>query len=287
MLKIPKIPLSTKLNLESSRSREGIVGPDGEQVVQCLAAAIENKLVLSSASDPSDLRSQDADLHAECAIFQAPDSCCRGSAATSKRALTEISTCAGSTPGHSQREACGKGVEGMPREPPSQFEIQVFLLELLRAYRLPAEVAVIALVYLDRFSERSGEAVTKENWQRLTLIALITASKAWDEDSFDNAEFAQVSRGYDVSDINAFERVFLQCLGYDIVVTGAMYNKTHFLMETLKGQDADFSVPRLEGGRAVKLEETSLKRQTELLEYLERLDPQSPAISENSFRREQ
>merc|ERR1712039_337395 len=148
-----------------------------------------------------------------------------------------------------------------------QFEIQVFLLELLRAYRLSAEVVVIALFYLDRFSERSGEAVTFANWQRLTLIALITASKVWDEDSFDNAEFAQVSPGLGLSDINAFERVFLQCLGYDVTVTGAMYDKTRFLMETLRGQDAAvFSVPGLEAGRAVKLEERSLKRQTELLE---------------------
>merc|ERR1712203_691853 len=129
---------------------------------------------------------------------------------------------------------------------------------------------------------RSGVPLTSCNWQSVALMAIVSATKVWDEDPFDNAEFAQITSGsYDVNDINAFERVFLQCLGYDIIVNESTYARTQFLLETLKHKDVcSFVVPQLMPERAAELEEKSTKRQSELLEYLERLEPCSPVSSE-------
>mmetsp|Transcript_151597 Transcript_151597/g.484581 ORF Transcript_151597/g.484581 Transcript_151597/m.484581 type:complete len:283 (+) Transcript_151597:616-1464(+) len=275
--------------VDRNGGRGGLACAHSEQVVQCFAAALQIKLQLGVASAeavaarPMCGEMQDQGWSDECAIFRMPAQKAGKRPKSALSAMTESSTCASTgTPPSSKRWKAGD-LGDERADVPSNFEVQVFLLELLRTYRLEAEVAIIALIYIDRFVERSGEPLSSENWQRVTLIALISASKVWDEDPFDNAEFAEMSPSYDVRDINAFEHAFLQCVGYDVVINGPMYTKTHFFMQTLMSKDAgNFSMPELDEDRAAELEESSLKRQTELLDYIECLEPDSPASSENA-----
>merc|ERR1712113_391328 len=98
--------------------------------------------------------------------------------------------------------------------------------------------SVITLFYLERFSELSGIAITPDNWQRLTITAMMLASKVWNDESFENIEFSQLCPLYTLDEINAFERTFLKNVGYNMAVKGSEYAKTYFLLRTLGAKDA-------------------------------------------------
>ena len=49
----------------------------------------------------------------------------------------------------------------------------------------------MTLVYVERFEAVSGVALTPDNWQRLAVTCMMLASKVWDDDSYENDEFAK------------------------------------------------------------------------------------------------
>merc|ERR1712232_548282 len=136
------------------------------------------------------------------------------------------------------------------------------------------EVSIITLFYLDRFTELSGVAMTPDNWQRLTISAMMLASKVWNDESFENFEFAQLCPLYTLDEINAFERIFLKSVGYNMSVKGSEYAKTYFMLRTLGAKDsADFGLEPLDPVRASRLTERCLEKQIEFRErYPDDLD---------------
>merc|ERR1712183_614180 len=112
------------------------------------------------------------------------------------------------------------------------------------------------LFYLERFSELSGIALTPDNWQRLTITAMMLASKVWNDESFENIEFSQLCPLYTLDEINAFERVFLKGVGYNMAVKTSDYAKTYFMLRTLGAKDSlDFDLPPMDPQRASRLQE--------------------------------
>merc|ERR1712232_1298654 len=129
------------------------------------------------------------------------------------------------------------------------------------------EVSIITLFYLDRFTELSGVAMTPDNWQRLTISAMMLASKVWNDESFENFEFAQLCPLYTLDEINTFERIFLKSVGYNMSVKGSEYAKTYFLLRTLGAKDsADFALEPINDLRASRLSDRCLKKQMEFRE---------------------
>jgi len=55
--------------------------------------------------------------------------------------------------------------------------------------RMEKEIPILCLIYLDRFTKKTGVLVNQHNWRRLALITLILASKIWDDDSLENVHF--------------------------------------------------------------------------------------------------
>ena len=53
------------------------------------------------------------------------------------------------------------------------------------------EVPILALVYIERLLINSGFGLTGRNWRKITLTSLIIASKIWDDESFENDNFAK------------------------------------------------------------------------------------------------
>jgi len=150
------------------------------------------------------------------------------------------------------------------RTAPNQWDIYGFLRDVMVNFRLEPEVSVITLFYLDRFSEMSAVAITPDNWQRLTITAMMLASKVWNDESFENIEFSQLCPLYSLDEINTFERTFLMCVGYNMSVKGSQYAKTYFLLRTLGAKDAaTFSIAPLDEQRASRLQERCLEKQIE------------------------
>ena len=101
------------------------------------------------------------------------------------------------------------------------------------ASKMEKEIPIIALVYLERLLERTGILMNNLNWRRLTLVTLCLASKIWDDDSLENEHFPKVMKDVTLKEINTFERVLLDLLGYDLVVWGAEYAKYFFVLWSL------------------------------------------------------
>ena len=81
------------------------------------------------------------------------------------------------------------------------------------------EVTIISLVYIERLLVKTGLSLDNRNWRRVTFTALvyllillkiqILASKIWDDESFENDNFAKAFPQYTTNEINELERVFV------------------------------------------------------------------------------
>ena len=52
------------------------------------------------------------------------------------------------------------------------------------------EASIAALIYIERLLLRSGFSITNKNWRKITFTSLIMANKIWDDESFENENFA-------------------------------------------------------------------------------------------------
>lgn len=183
--------------------------------------------------------------------------------------MAELSTQAGSTPSSSGRRAAAEGTL------PTQFEIHVTMLQLVREYEFDPSSFVVVLAYLDKLCEVSPEAFMHDTWQRIVFAALLLASKVWYVGAAtappSNLEVAARSQLYGPEEVNKIEAALLFCLGYDVVVATDRYAaallRLHSLCPDLPDMPGAAAAARVE-----ELEENSLKRQTELLDYLEGLE---------------
>ena len=77
------------------------------------------------------------------------------------------------------------------RRIPNKWDIYDFLELVIRCLEVDAEVSVVTLVYLERFCGMSGVSFTPDNWQRLTITAMMLASKVWYDESYENVDFCR------------------------------------------------------------------------------------------------
>jgi len=277
-------------SLDSAKISECLAGFDVDHVIKCLAVAVQNKIIPSTRKSRPHTASSDRIV--ACAIFLEPK--CKekllhqNSVPTSpglgpggKARLeigSELSFCSplmSRDPQNSGsfelRDSMGRLLDPLNnlavRVAPSSWDIYGFCRDVMVNFRLQPEVSIITLFYLDRFTELSGVAITPDNWQRLTITAMMLASKVWDDESYENPEFAQLCPLYSIDEINTFERVFLKSVGYNMSVKGSEYAKTYFLLRTLGAKDnPDFGMKPLDQMRASRLAERCLQKQIEFRE---------------------
>ena len=93
------------------------------------------------------------------------------------------------------------------------------------------EIPILCLIYLERFTNKTGILLNYANWRRLLLICLVLASKIWDDDSLENVHFPQVMSEVSVKEIAGLEQVFLRLIDFDLVIRGAEYAKYYFILK--------------------------------------------------------
>ena len=71
--------------------------------------------------------------------------------------------------------------------------------------------------------------LTPSNWRKITFTALVLGSKIWDDESFENHNFAKVFPTFDVDDVNEMERMFLERIEYDLSIPSGDYAKYYFI----------------------------------------------------------
>lgn len=275
-------------SLDSAQVRECLAGFDVDHIIRCLASALQNCIIMCVAKSRPHAASVAS--VAACVIFMEP--ACRErieQMAAQTRAQAQASSHRSSHDGASPlsslcsplmtaagasvdlRDSMGKPVDPLNalavRSVPNKWDIYGFLRDVMVNFRLEPEVSVITLFYLERFTELSGIALTPDNWQRLTITSMMLASKVWNDESFENIEFSQLCPLYTLDEINAFERIFLKHVSYNMSVKGSEYAKTYFLLRTLGAKDAaDFGLEPMDGLRASRLAERCLEKQLEFRE---------------------
>lgn len=71
--------------------------------------------------------------------------------------------------------------------------------------KMENEIPIICLVYLERLLTKTGVLLNRDNWKRLTLVALCVGSKIWDDDSLENVHFPKVMPDVSLPMINKLE----------------------------------------------------------------------------------
>jgi len=92
------------------------------------------------------------------------------------------------------------------------------------------EVVIICLVYIERLILKTHQHVSAANWKKITFTALVLASKIWDDESFENDNFAKAFPVFSTKEINELERVFLDFIEYDLVIKSSEYAKYYFVL---------------------------------------------------------
>lgn len=214
--------------------------------VQCLAAALHGRLNASSGA--SNMRRDGGTHAAELDVFFEPEPL--NSFLEETREEAQSPTLQHSVSG-SERSAISP-CSPFANSQLSKWQLCEHIAEVMQIFQMQPEVSVIALVYLDRFSECSGTAITNDNWQRLMFMALILAMKVWDEAPFDNEEIAQISPQYSLSELCTLEKAFMQALEFDLSVQDAEYADVQQMLRTF-GAQSEPSPATLDADRAAAL----------------------------------
>jgi len=277
-------------SMDSAQVKECLAGFDVDHIIKCLATALQNQIILHIGK--SRPHSCSDECLSACSIFlepackerlQAQAMQMRGQAGQAHQASTPdsgrgacnseigspVSLCS-ALQSIELKDSMGKPYHPLNaiamRTAPNKWDIYGFLRDVMVNFRLEPEVSVVTLVYIMRFIELSRVALTPDNWQRLTIAAMMLASKVWNDESFENIEFAQLCPLYTLDEINTFERIFLKCVGYNMSVKGSQYAKTYFLLRTLGAKDAADFIEPLDNLRASRLQERCLEKQVEFRE---------------------
>lgn len=142
--------------------------------------------------------------------------------------------------------------------PPTYDLMYKYCKYVVIASKMEKEIPILALVYLERLLARTGILMNNLNWRRLILTVLCLASKIWDDDSLENEHFPKVMKDVTIQEINTFERILLDLIGYDLVIKGPEYAKYYFILRTI-AQTHKIPMPLqpLSVEKILKLQQTS------------------------------
>ena len=113
---------------------------------------------------------------------------------------------------------------------PSIPDLNSFLKSLFLPLRLPREVAVLAIVYVERLIAAGTELRTC-TWKPVLISCLLIASKTWEDVSAQNVDFKDVQKVYTLQGINKMERVLASQLQWRFFVSPEEYSDTFYALK--------------------------------------------------------
>jgi len=212
-----------RASLDSAVLPEGTIGRfDVDHILRCLALALQDQIILA-VRDPRPHGCSWATLK-QSIIYLEP------------KAYQELkSDCPSPAPSEGKVQHPLNDIAS--RRVPTTWQMYTFLRSAMVGWRLSPEVAVVTLVYIERLAEVCGLRATPDNWQRLAMTCMMLASKVWDDESYENQDFAAACPLYSVDDINTMERTCLKLLDYRVLVTGSQYAKCYFRLRVTGARD--------------------------------------------------
>jgi len=136
---------------------------------------------------------------------------------------------------------------------PTSNKIGFFLSLIFNGEKLSAESAVMALAYIDRLLSLTNLHLHASNWRRVTLGAIIVASKVWEDQAIWNVDFLNVFPYCTVEDLNRLERQFLSAIQYMVTLKSSVYTKYYLDIRALSDKN-NFPMEPLTEERLKELE---------------------------------
>jgi len=105
-----------------------------------------------------------------------------------------------------------------------------FLSIIFFTRKLPAECAVVAVVYIDKLLEVTQLTFHDGNWRIIVFTALLLANKVWAEHAVWNEDFLKIFSDVwlSIRAISRVERVFLKYISFDLNIKPSVYSKYYF-----------------------------------------------------------
>ncbi|EGR33732.1 n-terminal domain protein [Ichthyophthirius multifiliis] len=113
---------------------------------------------------------------------------------------------------------------------PQQQTIQNYCKNIIISCKMEREIPIITLIYIERLLLNSGFSLNNLNWRKITITAMILASKIWDDESFENNNFSKAFPYFSVQQLNEMERVFVNFIDYSLYIKGQEYAKFYFIL---------------------------------------------------------
>jgi hypothetical protein len=144
---------------------------------------------------------------------------------------------------------------------PEVEQIYEYISLIFKAERLGAECAILCLAYIERIISLTGLTLTPANWRRVTLSALILASKVWEDQAVWNVDFLSVFPCVTVEDLGKLEKVILNFLGFNVSLKASLYAKYYFELRSLAENEHEFTLEPLSKEAAERLEQRSEEKE--------------------------
>ncbi|CAD8174742.1 unnamed protein product [Paramecium octaurelia] len=134
--------------------------------------------------------------------------------------------------------------------------IQNYCKNIMTTTKMEREVAIISMIYINRLLEHNqGLEINCLNWQKILFTALVMASKIWDDESFENNNFAKVLTQFTTIQINEMEKVFLKLIEYHLYVNSGDYARQYFLLRTYADKkQRSYTVKQLDIATVLRLQ---------------------------------
>jgi len=128
--------------------------------------------------------------------------------------------------------------------------------------RLPAECAVVAVIYIDRLLEVTQLTFHDGNWRIIVFIALLLSSKVWAEHAVWNEDFVKIfsDMWLSIKEIYRIEREFLKHLSFDLNIKPSVYSRYYFELRSYMNYTGDLPFKPMDKVMALKLGVKAQKR---------------------------
>jgi len=116
---------------------------------------------------------------------------------------------------------------------PTVDEIFHFMRTLFKKAALSSECSIVSIIYIERIMEVAHVPLVAITWRPIVLCGLLLASKVWQDLSSWNVEFATIFPQFSLASINRLERMFVNCIKWDLYISSSLYAKYYFALRSL------------------------------------------------------
>lgn len=150
---------------------------------------------------------------------------------------------------------------------PEEEEIYNITKNIIIRSKMEKECSIICLIYIERLRSITGIRLTERNWKRMLFICLVLASKIWDDESYENVNFADVFSNISLREINAMESTLLNLIDFKVGINKSEYAKFYFLLRTFSDRKSrSFPLVPLDVDTVRKVQSTNNTAESKLRE---------------------